>query len=57
MGLVKVFVLEAEKTFDLSSLPQNDEIYLKLVKEFRFERNFLLAISFFFFYFKTELLH
>jgi len=25
MGLVEAFVLEAEKAFDLSSLPQNDK--------------------------------
>ena len=27
---MKVFVLEAEKTFDLSSLPQNDENILEI---------------------------
>ena len=36
MGLVKVFVLEAEKAFDLSSLPQNDEIILEISEGVQF---------------------
>ena len=36
MGLVEVFVLEAEKAFDLSSLPQNDKNILKISEGVQF---------------------